>query len=239
MFFDREIKIKTSKVMSETREKKIVIGQAEAEIIEKKSRFIAHALEVHSEEEAISAIEEIKKQYWDAKHNCFAYVIGKKSELQRFSDDKEPQGTAGKPILEVLLANNVSNTLIVVTRYFGGILLGTGGLVRAYSSAASHALKASCVCPVINAVNAKISCDYSFSGKIKYLLEQTAKETGNVCINNTEYGAGVVYDITCEITLFDALAKKITEAASAKAAIETTGEVSVAVSGDAFIEYSF
>lgn len=162
-----------------------------------------------------------------------------KSELQRFSDDKEPQGTAGKPILEVLLANNVTNTLIVVTRYFGGILLGTGGLVRAYSSAASEALKASRICLVINAVNAKISCDYNISGKIKYLLEQTAKETGNVCINDTEYGVGVVYDITCESSLFDALGKKITEAASAKAAIETIGEVSVAVSGDGFLEYEF
>ncbi len=225
--------------MSDISEKKVIIGRAQAEIVEKKSRFISHIAEVHSEKEAIALIEEIKKQYWDAKHNCFAYVIGKKSELQRFSDDKEPQGTAGKPILEVLLANNVTNTLIVVTRYFGGILLGTGGLVRAYSNAASQALKEALVCHVINAVNASISCDYNISGKIKYLLEQSAKETGGVCINDIEYGAGVVFDIICESSLFVALEKKITEAASAKAEIKITGEKTAAVKDEGFADYEF
>ena len=225
--------------MSENSEKKVVIGRANAEIVEKKSRFIAHVVEVHSEEEALSVLEDIKKKHWDARHNCSAYVIGENNELQRFSDDKEPQGTAGKPILEVLLANNVRNTIIVVTLYFGGILLGTGGLVRAYSTAASEGLKAACVCPVIKAYNAKISCDYNSSGKVKYIIEQLAKETGNVCINDTEYGVSVVFDIICELSLFDTLSKKITEATNAKAAIDVAGEISVAASDDGFVEYDF
>ena len=108
---------------------KIVYEAGEGEIVEKKSRFIAHVLPVEEEEQALEKIEQIKKQYWDARHNCYAYVIGKKQELQRFSDDGEPSGTAGKPILEVLLGEEIHNALVVVTRYFGGTLLGTGGLV--------------------------------------------------------------------------------------------------------------
>ena len=124
----------------------VVIGSASGEIVREKSRFIAVIKEIHSEEEALQFIEEKRKQYWDARHNCFAYVIGKNNEIQRFSDDKEPSGTAGKPILDVLLGNDIHNAIIVVTRYFGGVLLGTGGLVRAYtdsSAAAVSALKGS------------------------------------------------------------------------------------------------
>ena len=110
------------------------------EIVEKKSRFISHVIPVDSEQEALGHIEAIKKKYWDARHNCFAFVIGKNHEIQRFSDDGEPQGTAGKPILEALLTGNFHNVLIVVTRYFGGTLLGTGGLVRAYGMSAKAGL---------------------------------------------------------------------------------------------------
>ena len=102
-----------------------------AEIIEKKSRFIANLKPVETEEEAITFIEQLKKKYWDTRHNCYAYVIGENNELQRFSDG-EPGGTAGKPMLEVLLGEEVHNVVVIVTRYFGGVLLGTGGLVRAY-----------------------------------------------------------------------------------------------------------
>lgn len=121
----------------------IVSKGGEGEITEKKSRFIAHVLPVESEEEALLQIENIKKKYWDARHNCFAFIMGKNNEIQRFSDDGEPQGTAGKPILEVLMGENLRNTLIVVTRYFGGTLLGTGGLVRAYGLSSKEGLKRS------------------------------------------------------------------------------------------------
>ena len=114
---------------------KTVYRGSEGEIIEKKSRFIATVRLVESEEEALAFIEEMRKKYWNATHNCYAYVIGERRELVRCSDDGEPGGTAGRPMLDVLLGENLYNTAVVVTRYFGGTLLGTGGLVRAYSRA--------------------------------------------------------------------------------------------------------
>ena len=118
---------------------KTILAQAEAEIVEKKSRFIATVRPVKTEEEAKAFIEEMKKKYWNATHNVFAYQIGERNELQRFSDDGEPQGTAGMPVLSVLKGEDIKDTAIVVTRYFGGTLLGTGGLVRAYGHSAKGA----------------------------------------------------------------------------------------------------
>ena len=117
---------------------KTVLEQGQQEIVEKKSRFIATVRPVKTEEEAKSFIEEIKKIYWNATHNVFAYQIGERNEIQRFSDDGEPQGTAGMPVLDVLQREDIKNTAIVVTRYFGGTLLGTGGLVRAYGKSAKE-----------------------------------------------------------------------------------------------------
>ena len=119
---------------------KTVYEGGTAEVVEKKSRFIATVFAVSTEEAALGHIEEMRKKYWDARHNCYAYVIGTKGEVQRFSDDGEPSQTAGKPMLDVLLGEEVRNVLVVVTRYFGGTLLGTGGLVRAYSKAAKDGL---------------------------------------------------------------------------------------------------
>ena len=119
---------------------KIVFEGGEDEIIEKKSRFIATVRPVESEEEALDFIAAMKKKYWNATHNVFAYQIGERNELQRFSDDGEPQGTAGMPVLSVLKGEDIKDTAIVVTRYFGGTLLGTGGLVRAYSGSVAGAV---------------------------------------------------------------------------------------------------
>ena len=112
---------------------KIIYKEGEGEIEEKKSRFIAHVYPVQSEEQAVSYINEVKKKYWDARHNCWAYSIGEKQPALRCSDDGEPSGTAGKPMLEVLTGQELHNVVAVVTRYFGGTLLGTGGLIRAYT----------------------------------------------------------------------------------------------------------
>ena len=117
----------------------------EGEIVEKKSRFIATVIPAAEEEEALAFIEAMNKKYWNATHNCFAYVIGERNEIQRCSDDGEPSGTAGKPMLDVLLGEELHNTAVVVTRYFGGTLLGTGGLVRAYSSAVKAGLASSVI----------------------------------------------------------------------------------------------
>lgn len=153
-------------------EYKAVYQGGEGEIVEKKSRFIATVISAGSEEEVLAFIESIRKKYWDARHHCFAYVIGERNELQRCSDDGEPSGTAGKPMLEVLLGEEIHNVAVVVTRYFGGTLLGTGGLVRAYSAATKQGLASSVIITKILGVKLCISTDYTGLGKIQYILGQ-------------------------------------------------------------------
>ena len=140
------------------------------EIVEKKSRFIATVRLVESEEEALEVLEAARKKYWDATHNCFAYVIGERRETVRCSDDGEPSGTAGRPMLDVLLGENLHDTAVVVTRYFGGTLLGTGGLVRAYQGAAKEGLAASRVIVRREGVRLGITAEYPDLGRIQYLL---------------------------------------------------------------------
>ena len=142
---------------------KTILTQAEAEIVEKKSRFIATVRPVKTEEEAKAFIEEMKKKYWNATHNVFAYQIGERNELQRFSDDGEPQGTAGMPVLTVLSGEEIKNTVIVVTRYFGGTLLGTGGLVRAYGKAAKEAVLAAGIAEINTFERFSVKCSYNLS----------------------------------------------------------------------------
>ena len=151
---------------------KIVYQGGKGEIVEKKSRFIATVVPVGTEEEALSFIEATRKKYWDARHNCFAYVIGERNELARCSDDGEPQGTAGKPMLDVLLGNGIHDAAVVVTRYFGGVLLGTGGLVRAYSGAVKAGIASSVIITRIQGVKLEIRTDYTGLGKIQYILGQ-------------------------------------------------------------------
>ena len=151
---------------------KTVYRGKEGEIIEKKSRFIATVRLVETEEEALAFIEEMKKKYWNATHNCFAYVIGERRECVRCSDDGEPSGTAGKPMLEVLMGEELHDTVVVVTRYFGGTLLGTGGLVRAYQGATKAGLHASTVIEKCYGRKWKIGTDYTGLGKIQYILGQ-------------------------------------------------------------------
>lgn len=151
---------------------KTVYRGGEAEIIEKKSRFIATVIPVKTEEEAIAFIESMKKKYWNATHNCSAYVIGEHFQIQRCSDDGEPSGTAGKPMLDVLLGEKIHDVAVVVTRYFGGTLLGTGGLVRAYSSSTKEGLSASKIITKIHGQKLSIQTDYTGLGKIQYILGQ-------------------------------------------------------------------
>lgn len=140
---------------------------AEAEIIIRKSRFIGHCRPVATEEEAIAFIEEIKKKHWSATHNCSAYVVGDRDEWQKQSDDGEPSGTAGKPMLEVLKQQGLKYTAVVVTRYFGGIMLGAGGLVRAYTEATVESVKAAV--PVLKKLHreVKVTIDYTWYGKLE------------------------------------------------------------------------
>ena len=153
---------------------KTILAQAEAEIVEKKSRFIATVRPVKTEEEARSFIEELKKKYWDATHNVFAYQIGERNEIQRFSDDGEPQGTAGMPVLNVLKGEDVKDTAIVVTRYFGGTLLGTGGLVRAYGKAAKEGLLTAGIAELVLYSRYFVTVDYTDSGTVRSLRKEDA-----------------------------------------------------------------
>jgi len=146
---------------------KTVAGFGEDDIIIERSRFIGYAQRVTTEEEASAFIAMIKKKHWDATHNCSAFVIGEHDQIQRSSDDGEPSGTAGKPILECIKKNGVKDTVVVVTRYFGGIKLGAGGLVRAYTAGTVTALKAARI--VVHTLHQKISVqvDYTWWGKVE------------------------------------------------------------------------
>lgn len=169
---------------------KALYQPGEAQIIEKKSRFIAKTSVVTCEQEAVDFINACRKQYYDARHHCFAYVIGTRMEEKRFSDDGEPQGTAGKPILDVLERQEVTNAVIVVTRYFGGTLLGTGGLVRAYQQAAVEGLNASEIIERMSGTRYRVEVDYTLVGKMQYLLSQE-----QIHVMDTEYGQHVVFTI--------------------------------------------
>lgn len=164
------------------KEYKTVYSGGAGELIEKKSRFIATVKPVLKEEEASAFIESMKKKYWNAAHNCFAYVIGENNEVQRCSDDGEPSGTAGKPILDVLLLEEIHNTVVVVTRYFGGTLLGKGGLVRAYGNAAKIGLTESVLIHKIYGRIIRVTTDYTGLYKIQYLVGQRG-----LTILDTEY----------------------------------------------------
>jgi uncharacterized YigZ family protein len=149
------------------------------EITIQKSRFIGHVRRISSEEEARSAIEAISKEHWKANHNCYAYVVGEDSGIQKASDNGEPAGTAGVPILEVIKKKNLRDTLIVVTRYFGGIKLGAGGLIRAYSKTASAAISASGIVERLAMKVFAVKIDYSLYGTIENALRETPYLTKN------------------------------------------------------------
>lgn len=194
---------------------KTVYCGGEAETIEKKSRFIATVRPVKSEEEAIAFIEEMKKKYWNATHNCSAYVIGTQGQMQRCSDDGEPNGTAGKPMLDVLLGEEICDVAVVVTRYFGGTLLGTGGLVRAYSGAVKEGLDASTVITKIQGVKLGIQTDYTGLGKIQYLLGQRGLK-----ILDSVYTDHVELNVLIPEHEVDAVKAEITEGTNGQAVME-------------------
>ena len=199
---------------------KIVYQGGEGEIVEKKSRFIAEIRPVESEEEATAFIAEVKKKYWDARHHCSAFTIGENNEVARCSDDGEPAQTAGRPMLDVLLGEDVHNVCVVVTRYFGGTLLGTGGLVRAYSGAVKEGLAASEMVEKKRAFEMKIVTDYTGVGKIQYILGQE-----NMTVLDSVYTDKVEFSVLVPVAAYDGLEKKITEGTSGSAKIGKGDEV--------------
>lgn len=195
-------------------EYRILLKEAKGEIEEKKSRFICVVRPVHSEKEAVDFIEETKKKYWDARHNCSAFVLGSRQELTRCSDDGEPGGTAGRPMLEVLLGEGLCDVAAVVTRYFGGTLLGTGGLVRAYSGAVKEALAAAETGMMRYGVKLRIETDYNSIGKMQHLFGKRG------IASEAEYGEAVRFTLTVSTGEEEILKKEVTEATNGKAVIE-------------------
>lgn len=199
---------------------KTIFEGKEAEIIEKKSRFIATVCLVETEEEALAFIEEIKKKNWNATHNCFAYSVGMNREFTRCSDDGEPSGTAGRPMLDVILGENIYNVAVVVTRYFGGTLLGTGGLVRAYSKSVQEGLKASTIIEKKYGFSLKVTTDYSGIGKIQYIAGERS-----LMILESEYTDKVVLHILVPLALEGEVKKAITEGTNGRAQMEKEKEL--------------
>lgn len=198
---------------------KIVYEGGIGEIEEKKSKFTAYVSPVESEEEAAAFIEKIKKMNWNATHNCSAAVVGKNNEFSRCNDDGEPSGTAGKPMLEVLIGEQVHNVAVVVTRYFGGTLLGTGGLVRAYQRAVKEGLAKSKIVEKKEGARIVIYTDYNGIGKLQYISASM-----DIFVINTEYSDLVTMDVMVPKEAIKTFVDKVTEATAGKAVIHT-GEI--------------
>ncbi|MFR8605191.1 MAG: YigZ family protein [Agathobacter rectalis] len=209
--------------MSENTISLYVYKGGQGEITEKKSRFIATVRPVESEDEAVSFINETKKKYWDARHNCSAFVIGKRQELTRCSDDGEPAGTAGRPMLDVLLKENIHNAAVVVTRYFGGVMLGTGGLVRAYQQATKAGLSASEIIEKKEGAVLFIRTDYTGIGRLQYLFAQE-----KIMVMDTAYEADVLVKAVIPENDKKRIEKTIIEQTNGTAKLEWGDEVTFA-----------
>ncbi|MCK9443083.1 MAG: YigZ family protein [Tissierellaceae bacterium] len=198
---------------------KTILKYGEDETIINKSRFIGYALPINSEEEALSFIEKIKSTHRDATHNVYAYVYGENSNIQRFSDDGEPSGTAGIPALEVIKKENLRNVAVVVTRYFGGIKLGTGGLIRAYTKGAKIGIDAGIIVDMILHNKLKLTIDYTMYGRIE-----------NHLLNKGYFVEDTVFDENVNITVYirhdeiEFFTKEITDLTSGSSLIEELDE---------------
>ncbi|MDO4294878.1 MAG: YigZ family protein [bacterium] len=197
-----------------TESDRIVYEGGMGEITEKKSRFLATVMPVKTEEEALRFIEAMRKKYWDASHNCYAYTLGDRQEICRASDDGEPAQTAGRPMLDVLLGEHLHDVCVVVTRYFGGTLLGTGGLVRAYSAAVKEGLAQSTIVERREGRKWQLLTDYNGIGKIQYLLAKEGLRT-----LNTTYTDVVTVEILVPTERNEQTRKQLTEATNGRCQI--------------------
>lgn len=199
---------------------KILWEGGSGEVVEKKSRFIALTKPAESEEEALAFVESVRKQYWDARHHCYAYVIGETNQMKRYSDDGEPSQTAGRPILEVLLGAEVHNICAVVVRYFGGTLLGTGGLVRAYSRAAQEGLKNSKIIEKCSGLRITVATDYTGEGKLRHLFAQN-----RIPLLDSRYTDQVVLTALLPLPQAEYIKAQLMEATNGKAIVEEESDL--------------
>jgi len=188
------------------------------EFIERKSRFIGYIKPVITQDEAVAFINEIKSKHWDATHNVYAYVL-REGQVRRYSDDGEPQGTAGIPVLDVLLKENLTDCVVVATRYFGGTLLGAGGLVRAYSHTAKIAVDAGGIITMKLCKILKVSCDYNFYGRLNSLIP----EMGGV-IDDTDFADNVTVTFQMPVGIVPEFEAKLVDMSLGKFHSEEIGE---------------
>jgi len=191
---------------------KTIKREASDEFEEKKSTFIGYVKRIETEEEAKEFINKIKSENREARHNVYAYIIGENKGIQRYSDDGEPQGTGGIPVLEVIKKNELTDTVIVVTRYFGGVLLGAGGLTRAYTKGASIAVKAGGIVNKVYAHKLHVKIDYDLLGKLQYTAEQNLW-----FVKDIEYGENVIITFIGEDC--ESMIEKIIDISRGKASI--------------------
>ena len=192
-------------------------GAGEAELTEKRSRFLGHVRPAETEDEARAFIAEMKKKYYDARHNCWCYLI--RGGPERYSDDGEPQGTAGIPMLEVFRREGVTNAVCVVTRYFGGVLLGTGGLLRAYTQSAKDALDAAGISVVRRWLEARVPCPYAMLERLKL---ETAGFGG--AVSDVEYGAQVTLSVLLPEERAEEFRARVFELGAGSIEAQITGE---------------
>lgn len=198
---------------------KAVLEEVEEQIVIKKSKFICNLIQVNSEEDALEYILSIRKRYYDANHHCFAYIVGADNNvIERYNDDKEPSGTAGKPILEVLKGSGIKNVIAVVTRYFGGIHLGTGGLIRAYTDSTKAAVNEASLYENILCERIHLEIDYAYMPKVENLLHKN-KQT----IYDTKFSEKVNMIIFVEKSLSEYIIKELIEINHGKCIIESQG----------------
>lgn len=188
--------------------------EASAKFEEKKSVFIGHIKRVHNEDEAKEFISKIRSEHREARHNVYAYAIGENRGIQRYSDDGEPQGTGGIPVLEVIKKNEITDVVAVVTRYFGGILLGKGGLVRAYSKGAALAVSEGGIVEKVKGLVIDIIIDYDMLGKVQYLFEQSLWYTENI-----DYTDKVKLTMYCPKDIIEVLQNDVVETTNGKCEI--------------------
>ncbi len=197
----------------------IPAGAGESEFTEKRSRFLGHLRPVSTEDEARNFLSEVKAQHHDARHNCWCYVVDG-GQILRYSDDGEPQGTAGQPMLAVFTKAGVSGLCCVVTRYFGGVLLGAGGLVRAYTRAAKDALNAAGIAVLRPWQQLRIPCEYSWLQRVKLEIQRCGGEVSNI-----EYGAGVTVEALLSQEQTEPFSTRLTDMTAGTVTVEAAGTV--------------
>lgn len=197
---------------------KTVAREASDEFVEKRSRFIGYVKPVKTEEEAVAFINQKRSEHWDARHNVYAYSL-REGNIKRYSDDGEPSGTAGMPVLDVIVKNEIYDVCVVVTRYFGGVLLGTGGLVRAYSQGSKIALESGGIVLMQSCSLCEVSCSYNRYGKVSSLVMENG-----ATIDDTIYESDVKIKFHIPPEQLSQLNKKLADATSGEVQAESDGE---------------